>query len=840
MNAPSSPNPDPILAQLEWVRALCLRLVRDAAAADDLVQEVWLVAQARPPGSTEGAGSTRGWLARVAQNLARNKARSEKNRRHRERAIGAAAAAKRTAAPASRELVARSELLRLVATGTAQLDEPFKRTMLLRWFEGHSPTEIARLEDVPVGTVQSRLNRGRERLRNWMTIHYPSVTSGSAAGAERDWALALVPVAARALPLKTAGAWLGAKSMALGGLAAVAASGILLAGWINGTDHSGPPDAEQALAPLPVAPQESTATAMDESNGGDPSASLRVAVSPTAKSPVTASIPKDLTIRVRDHAGNPAPGLPLQVQSFPDEPSRLHAQIPWTTDEAGVAVVPNDRLERFGLGSGIVLASIVALDLPTITFDPKRRDLELMLPPTGSVIASFEDAGGTPITATGSAQLMAPMSDRSLRNRVYEVARDGKMVFRYVQPGLKRLSFTPGPSSSWMQEALLEGPQRAGETVHLLCLPHPNKTVFTARLVDRLGGPIPNLNVNLESPPGRQGDFLNANSKGIITFALPRREVGDPHKLRIVTKTVGPLEHAYSDLTVDVSTGEARRHLGNSVLEQPEICWAGNVTDVSGTPLAGADVSLTARAIGGRSIFHGISATTNNGGEFVLPEFKFSPGNFRAEGTYWLELSVHKIGFVAAAREVSGTRDLNLSMALMPTIRVSVHVEAPPQWTSWPGLMAKRVDEPEAPTRPFNRGLNGTFEAQLGPGTWQVLVYRRGVIGLPLLTLPAFDLAPGDSPKNLEPVQLEGHFREKPLRFEDESGTEVPKVELVLKDVTTEARGSVILEPGSALTLPIGPVRIRARGRTANGKRFREVTWTSTGAGSEVITLHRR
>ncbi|MEM8711831.1 MAG: RNA polymerase sigma factor, partial [Planctomycetota bacterium] len=289
---------DPILAQLDWVRGLCLRLVRDVAAADDLVQEIWLVAQAKLPTEVQGEARTRGWLAGVAKNLARNRGRAEASRRERERSRASEIEKTSDGVQASDDLLARSEVLKLVADGVLQLDEPFRRAMLLRWFEGHSPKEIARLEGTSRGTVHSRLNRGQEKVRAWMNETHP--------GSERDWAIALVPAAAKAVTLKSGAAMGSGKllTLAVVGLGAMGAS----AGWFvlgPAPSESGSSDAAQSrLASGAHAPEVSLASR--DATSGPGVASLDAATkgrqaATALPAPPDVELPDDLRVHLIDH-----------------------------------------------------------------------------------------------------------------------------------------------------------------------------------------------------------------------------------------------------------------------------------------------------------------------------------------------------------------------------------------------------------------------------------------------------------------------------------------------------------------------------------------------------------
>ncbi len=169
-----------LLEHASWMRQLARALVGDPERAEDLSQETWVRALEHPP---EAGRPLRGWLATVMRNLWRQAQRGEDRRSARERD------AARPEADASAELVLRVATQRELALRVLELDEPYRTTVLLRYFDELSPKRIAARQGVPVATVKTRLARGLERLRARLDRAH--------GGDGRSWSLALAPVALR-------------------------------------------------------------------------------------------------------------------------------------------------------------------------------------------------------------------------------------------------------------------------------------------------------------------------------------------------------------------------------------------------------------------------------------------------------------------------------------------------------------------------------------------------------------------------------------------------------------------------------------------------------------------
>lgn len=150
--------PDELLEEAGWLRALARALCRDEHAAADLEQETWLAALR----GGAHARDARAWLGSVARRLAASRGRADGRREARERR---AAGERPPEAPDTADALAAVELSARLARAVARLDEPYRSTLALRYYEGLPPRRIAQRLGVDVRAVESRLRRGRERLR---------------------------------------------------------------------------------------------------------------------------------------------------------------------------------------------------------------------------------------------------------------------------------------------------------------------------------------------------------------------------------------------------------------------------------------------------------------------------------------------------------------------------------------------------------------------------------------------------------------------------------------------------------------------------------------------------
>jgi RNA polymerase sigma-70 factor, ECF subfamily len=154
------------LASLDSLYRTALRLTRATADAEDLVQETYLKAF-RAADRFESGTNLKAWLFTILHNTARNRVRdrarepvsvdSETVDRAADRLAG-----DRGETPETR-LVAEALTPELRAA-VDELPDQFRQAVWLRDVEEFSYAEIARILEVPVGTVMSRISRGRRLL----------------------------------------------------------------------------------------------------------------------------------------------------------------------------------------------------------------------------------------------------------------------------------------------------------------------------------------------------------------------------------------------------------------------------------------------------------------------------------------------------------------------------------------------------------------------------------------------------------------------------------------------------------------------------------------------------
>jgi RNA polymerase sigma-70 factor (ECF subfamily) len=164
---------DQAMEMMPSLYSAALRMTRNRADAEDLVQETYLRAYRGFDGFQEGT-NLKAWLYRILTNTYINSYRAKKRRPdetelddvedlylyHRIGGLEAAMAGR----SAEDELLDRFTEAE-VKEAIEELPDNFRMAVLLADVEGFSYKEIAEILDIPIGTVMSRLHRGRKALQ---------------------------------------------------------------------------------------------------------------------------------------------------------------------------------------------------------------------------------------------------------------------------------------------------------------------------------------------------------------------------------------------------------------------------------------------------------------------------------------------------------------------------------------------------------------------------------------------------------------------------------------------------------------------------------------------------
>jgi RNA polymerase sigma-70 factor (ECF subfamily) len=152
------------LSYIDSLYGAALRLTRQAADAEDLVQDTYLKAF-RSADQFERGTNLKAWLFTILYNTFRNMRRHdgrspiEVDSEVVEQAIDVAGQAK-----TPEQLLTRATLDADLQAALDSLPDAFRQAVWLRDVEEFSYAEIASMLDVPIGTVMSRISRGRRML----------------------------------------------------------------------------------------------------------------------------------------------------------------------------------------------------------------------------------------------------------------------------------------------------------------------------------------------------------------------------------------------------------------------------------------------------------------------------------------------------------------------------------------------------------------------------------------------------------------------------------------------------------------------------------------------------
>lgn len=540
-----------------FVRSLARHLVGDEAGADDLAQEALLRYVESPPRSVF---DPRAWFARVLRNLAHNQRRSGTNRALREQR-----AAKHEAQPAPDEQLLHAALLRSVVDAVLALDEPYRSTIVARYYRGFEPSRIARETNTPLATVKSRLARAHGQLRERLDRGH---------GSRDAWGVALASwvggPTTTAATLASTPLWLAAAAVVLGAIG--------IAVW-RGTGarelelaHSEGLAAPGRVGPTALVDQQAPAQLVEGTRQP-----IQAGVEPgmlviAGRLTNTAYAPLSL-------AAGPASGVELQLRfdSVPPQAEQQFAKLAATTDAQGRFRVELPRPTPADCRLEITLRADadwrpVRAEFALGAHESALEGIELTRIAHGFVEGLVVDRSGTPVPrfalrVAKSSLLRLPALDlQSDEQGAIRCARPGVSEVELLQSGwtllgIERAQPLPEGGSSGLRVIVARG---AGLRV---------------RLQDSAGRPVSGVAVNVElaaaeCKPAYQSRMEESPSVGATTD-----DAG-----------VAELEGLWAEHKLCLTLSDANNHARSSGLRGNELLFGAAELDGDGIVLRAGEV----------------------------------------------------------------------------------------------------------------------------------------------------------------------------------------------------------------------------------------------------------
>lgn len=641
---------DALTQHIAWVRRLAHQLVRDSASADDLAQDACLAAlQGRrcEAGRAGERGPLRVWLAAIVRNGARQDWRRTERRTERKRD-----SARCEAQPSAADLIERVASHRAVVDAVLALDEPYRGTLLQRYFEDLTPSEIAERTHVPLATVKTRLQRGLARLREALGGAHPDGPDSDSSGSSRRSTLLhtlapflverpIAPVPAALTVGTPLVGFVAMSTITKFALVAVALAGGLVTLW-------------QGHAPLetPTGPVASDVTAPV----ADPVALAEVAPSATTRTFASAPGPARATRVTPDSTAAPGGAAPLAARRAFDVHGRVlgpHAEalsgvaLAFEARGGGASIAfESDRGGNFvlrGLSDGGRIGAAgerhVTLFAALVWASHDDAELVVVVAPRVTLGGSVVDVAGRPI-ADALVQVRAPEGFRTRFEHVMDDSGSLEVSARTDDVGRFELD-APALADGELvatHERYLEARRPlplADQTELRLELDRPSLDARTlvGIVLDAAGQPVAGARVAF----GVQGTSTDTDG----SFRIDLDDAESPNgmatrmgfePLRVVAVKAGHLP-ALLELARDPSTGQAV--LPSSLvlrLGGPPLEIVGRVVDPSGAPVTGAAVWERDATVlefgreGGRSIEAVLAGretnweptSTDDDGRFVL------------------------------------------------------------------------------------------------------------------------------------------------------------------------------------------------------------------------------
>lgn len=155
-----------------YIYHLCLKLTRNKAEAEDLMQEVWLKV-VRYESSIAEVDHAKAWLTTICMNTFRDRYRKNVRRsKHIANQPEGLDISLLDLIPTddagTAELLEKQDVSVMIRHKISELDTIYRTTIVYFYVHQYSLVEIAEAMKVSIGTVKSRLHRGKQRLKDML------------------------------------------------------------------------------------------------------------------------------------------------------------------------------------------------------------------------------------------------------------------------------------------------------------------------------------------------------------------------------------------------------------------------------------------------------------------------------------------------------------------------------------------------------------------------------------------------------------------------------------------------------------------------------------------------
>ncbi|MEK4762104.1 RNA polymerase sigma factor [Viridibacillus sp. FSL E2-0187] len=162
-----------------YIYHLCLKLTRNKAEAEDLMQEVW-VKVVRYESYVADVDHVKAWLTTICMNTFRDRYRKNVRRsKYMMNQPDTLDVPVLDLVPnnelSTEEVIEQDAIAQIVQEKIGKLDAIYRTTLVYFYVNQYSLVEIAELMNVSIGTVKSRLFRAKQRLKEMMMADQSSV-----------------------------------------------------------------------------------------------------------------------------------------------------------------------------------------------------------------------------------------------------------------------------------------------------------------------------------------------------------------------------------------------------------------------------------------------------------------------------------------------------------------------------------------------------------------------------------------------------------------------------------------------------------------------------------------